>query len=231
MDQALQRDRPVTLNVPDNPAIIRPEREAAETVDDDEGVIGALARRCSPLVARWAARNGLTPDAVAAVSLAAAVMAAVWFSAGTRGGMASGALLLCASYVLGRSGGAVPGGGHGGWPAAVLARAGEYCAYAGLAAGAAAPGGAAWWAATALVALLSVRDAAAGSFTLVRARPPGTAARRAWNCLGLPPGERVALTAVTAALGGARLTFAVLLAWGSAATAAAVAGRLGRSPA
>ncbi|TMR03494.1 hypothetical protein ETD83_10430 [Actinomadura soli] len=182
--------------------------------------------------------DDLTPDTVSAISLAFAVLAAVWFSDGTRGGLVAGALLLCASVVLGAF---RPDGG-------VLDRAGEFAVYAGLtagaagavgAAGAAVPGANLWWAATGAVALLSVRDMMDASYAATRPghwEPSGQGAtgwggvlRRVGKGLGLPPGERLALVSVTAAVAGARPTFAVLLAWASAASTVVLAGRAARS--
>ncbi|TDC58004.1 hypothetical protein E1281_02900 [Actinomadura sp. KC345] len=257
MDQALRCDRPVTLNVPDHPANIRPDREAVEAVDDGRagaGLIGAglidacVVGPCAPSVARWAARRGLTPDAVSALSLVAAMLAAVWFSAGTRGGLVTGALLLCVSFVLGEVAqgrvdgeGAHRSGSSGGWAAGLLDRVKETGAYAGLAAGAAA--GNLWWAALGAVVLLSVRDTAEASFSAsgaypARRAPGGSEAgpsrrdvflRRAGRSLALPFGERVALIAVVAALGGPRPVFAVLLTWGSIVAAVMLVRRLARS--
>ncbi|MGI5206815.1 hypothetical protein ACQEU6_35225 [Spirillospora sp. CA-108201] len=59
--------------------------------------------------------------------------------------------------------------------------------------------------------------------------PRGRVARRAAKSLRLPLGERLALIAVVAALAGARPALAALLAWGSAAAAATLAGRVARS--
>ncbi|MFI0405054.1 hypothetical protein [Actinomadura sp. 3N508] len=182
----------------DHPAINR--REAVEAVDD-----------------------GLAPDTVSAISLAFAVLAAVWFSDGTRGGLIAGALLLCASLVLGTF-----------RPDGVLDRAGEFTVYAGLtagAAGAALPGVSLWWAAAGAVALLSVRDTMDASYAATCQNTPRSSGvlRRVGKGLGLPPGERLALVSVTAAVAGARPTFAVLLAWGSAAATVTLAGRTARS--
>ncbi|MFI0486330.1 hypothetical protein [Actinomadura sp. 9N215] len=209
MLQASPRGRPVTPNVPsssphvpDYRANIRPDREAVDAVDD-----------------------GLTPDTVSAISLAFAVLAGVWFSDGARGGLIAGALLLCASLVLGAF-----------RPDGVLDRAGEFAVYTGLvvgASGAAASGVNLWWAAAGAVALLSVRDMMDASYAATRParrpRPRRTVPRWAGDVLGLPPGARYVLIAGTAAVAGARLTFAALLAWGSAAVAVALAGRVARS--
>ncbi|TDB90086.1 hypothetical protein E1264_06030 [Actinomadura sp. KC216] len=196
------RCRPVTLTLLDHPAIDR--REAVEAVHDGSA-------------------PATTPDTVSAISLAFAVLAAVWFSDGTRGGLIAGALLLCASLACGTF-----------RPDGVLDRAGEFTVYAGLAAGAtgaALPGVNLWWAAAGVVALVSVRDMMDASYAATRRRTPNASGvlRRVGKGLGLPPGERLALVSVTAAVAGARPTFAVLLAWGSAAATVALAGRTARS--
>ena len=59
-----------------------------ETLDD-------LPRR----LARWAVNRSLAPASVTGISLALAVCAAGWFSAGTRPDNVNGALALCASYL------------------------------------------------------------------------------------------------------------------------------------
>ncbi|MES9543938.1 hypothetical protein [Actinomadura sp. NPDC000600] len=276
MDQAPARERPVTLNVPDHPAVARPDREAAHVVDsvdpvdaadplDDEGarprgraepgeglVAGYVTGPCGALVARWADERGLTAGAVSASSLALAGLAAVWFSDGARHGLVAGALLLAASLVLGQAG-AVLGRRASPFavrPDAVLDRVKELAVYAGLAVGAAGASGEAsakdaWWLAVGAAALLAVRHTVSASYSASRparrSRPSprgtspralsqrGRAARRAAKSLRLPLGERFALISLTAALADARLTFAALLAWGSAAAAATLAGRVARS--
>ncbi|MGI5419573.1 hypothetical protein [Actinomadura luteofluorescens] len=250
MDQAPARERPVTLNVPDHPAITRPDREAADAVDtvDVEGarprrrtgpgdglVASYLTGPCAAAVARWAGVRGITARAVSAASLALAGLAAVWFSAGVRGGLVAGALLLAASLVLGQAGAglrrrASPSAAR---PDTVIDRAGELAVYAGLAAGAVGSG--AWWPAAAAAALLSVRDTVSAAYAASRhARRPrssrrGGLARRAAESLRLPVGERYALIALTAALADARPVFTALLAWGSAAAALTLGGRVARS--
>jgi hypothetical protein len=224
-----------------------------------EGLVaGYVTGPCAALVVRWADERGLTAGAVSASSLALAGLAAVWFSDGARHGLVAGALLLAASLVLGQAG-AVLGRRASPFavrPDAVLDRVKELAVYAGLAAGAA--GGAAgtgaagaaaaedaWWLAVAAAALLAVRHTVSASYSASRparrSRPSrrgtsprgpsrwGRAARRAVKSLRLPLGERFALISLTAALADARLVFAALLAWGSAAAAATLAGRVARS--
>ncbi|MEV3924086.1 hypothetical protein [Actinomadura coerulea] len=259
MDQAPARERPVTLNVPDHPAITRPDREAADAVDtvhaadargalphgraEPGGLVAAyVTGPCAAVVARWAGERGITSGAVSASSLALAGLAAVWFSAGARGGLVAGALLLAASLVLGQAGAGLARRANpfALRPDAVLDRVGELAVYAGLAAGAAASGQSAWWLAVGAAALLSVRHTVSASHAAARhARRPrpsrrgpsrrGGVARRAAESLRLPFGERFALIALTAALADARLTFAALLAWGSAAAALTLGGRVARS--
>ncbi|GGQ04218.1 hypothetical protein BKA00_004578 [Actinomadura coerulea] len=259
MDQAPARERPVTLNVPDHPAITRPDREAADAVDtvhaadardalphgraEPGGLVAAyVTGPCAAVVARWAGERGITSGAVSASSLALAGLAAVWFSAGARGGLVAGAPLLAASLVLGQAGAGLARRANpfALRPDAVLDRVGELAVYAGLAAGAAAPGQSAWWLAVGAAALLSVRHTVSASYAAGRhARRPsrrgrsrrGGVARRAAESLRLPFGERFALIALTAALTDARLTFAALLAWGSAAAALTLGVRVARSPA
>ncbi|MFC4049429.1 DUF5941 domain-containing protein [Actinomadura syzygii] len=195
MEQAPPRARPVHLNVPDHQA-----------GDPADGLLGGYAARpCARVAAEWAARRGLGPDALAATSFAAAGLAAVWFSAGTRGGLLTGGLLLCASVVLG----AAPGAGH-----EILDAGKELAVYAGLAAGGAASGEHVWWAATGAAALLSVRT------TLDATSPPrpsrrGGLARRAAATLRLPVAERSALLAAATAVADVRTAFTLLTAWGT----------------
>jgi hypothetical protein len=54
-------------------------------------------------LASWAAARSLAPNSLTGVSLALGLCAAVWFSAGTLPGSATGALALCGSYLAGRS--------------------------------------------------------------------------------------------------------------------------------
>ena len=63
------------------------------------GAVDGLPHR----LAGWAAARSLAPNSLTGVSLALGLCAAVWFSAGTRPGSATGALALCGSYLAGRS--------------------------------------------------------------------------------------------------------------------------------
>ncbi|MFD0537835.1 hypothetical protein ACFQY7_32925 [Actinomadura luteofluorescens] len=201
-----------------------------------DGLVGSyLTGPCAAAVARWAGVRGITARAVSASSLALAGLAAVWFSAGVRGGLVAGALLLAASLVLGQAGAglrrrASPSAAR---PDTVIDRAGELAVYAGLAAGAAGSG--AWWSSGrrggAAVRPRHGLGRVRGGRHARRPRPSrrGGLARRAAESLRLPVGERFALIALTAALADARPVFTALLAWGSAAAALTLGGRVARS--
>jgi Family of unknown function (DUF5941) len=253
MARVRPRRRPATLNVPEAADAVeenraRPERTAGReergraAPHRGDGLVAAYAvGGYAPYLVRWAASRGLAPETVSGISFCLGSLAAVWFSAGSRGGMATGAGLLYASFVLDCVDGGLAhatGAPWAAWPAGVLGRAKEAAVYAGLAVGAGAeppdgPGfaGNAWAAAVAALVLLSVRQTMDVSYASSRyGRRPGRdrirneVARRAVRALALPAGERFALIAVTAALAGARVTFTVLLVWGSAAAAFVLAG-------
>ncbi|MWA05477.1 hypothetical protein F8568_034965 [Actinomadura sp. LD22] len=237
------RRRRAKLNVPEAAGAAARNRAAPHAVRHrGDGLVAAYAvGGYAPYLVRWAASRGLAPETVSGISFCFGALAAVWFSAGSRDGTIAGAGLLYVSFVLDCVGGGLAGAAGtpwAAWPAGVLGRAKEAAVYAGLAAGAGAepPGGPgfagnAWAAAVAALVLLSVRQTLDVSYASSRygGRPrPGRlrneVARRAVRALALPAGERFALIAVTAALAGARVTFGVLLVWGSAAAAFVLAG-------
>ncbi|MET0425351.1 MAG: CDP-alcohol phosphatidyltransferase family protein, partial [Actinoplanes sp.] len=95
----------------------------------------------SPIVTKAAARLGLSPSAVTAVSVLFAVAAALAFWQASRPAMIAGAILLYLGFVLDCVDGQVARytrrfGAFGGWLDTMADRAKEYAAYAGLAAGA-----------------------------------------------------------------------------------------------
>ncbi|GAA2128103.1 hypothetical protein [Actinomadura napierensis] len=232
------RHRPVGHNVPEAADAVEENQatpqESAQPERGDGLVAAYAVGGYAPYLVRWAASRGIAPATVSAISCSLGALAALWFSAGSHAGMVAGAGLLYASFVLD----CVAGTAGAPWPAAVLCLAKEAAVYAGLAvgAGAEAPGGPgfqgnAWAAAVAALALLSVRhavDAAYASSRHGRRTHPGGPrqefGRRALRALALPDGERFALIAVTAGIAGARVTFEVLLLWGSAAAVFVLAG-------
>jgi hypothetical protein len=197
-----------------------------ETLDD-------LPRR----LARWAVNRSLAPASVTGISLALAVCAAGWFSAGTRPDNVNGALALCTSYLAscaarwlagpaadapGQSDG-VAAGRIAEWCGAVS----EYVVYAGLAVGGYEEHWSdTWQLAVAVMIVLSVRR------TTVACSRPATDAPGAGNPVdhairvffSCPPGGRIALITLVAPIWGARATLMFLLEWGIVATGFALTG-------
>ncbi|WP_433328915.1 CDP-alcohol phosphatidyltransferase family protein [Spirillospora sp. CA-294931] len=219
-------DHLAELNVPDR-------RGVKAAVRRGDGPFATYAvSSYSPYLALWAARRGLTPNAVTCMSLGAGVAAAAWFAGGDRAGMLTGAVLLYLAFALSRvdgqlaraTGASTP---LGAWLDAVCGVLRDAVVYAGLAVGSlAAPagspvhGGDVWPLATAALALLVVRRTI-GVSSATAAVPTGRRGPIMTAAL-LPDGERIALTCLAAALTNARVTFTALLIWGALATAAAL---------
>ncbi|GAA2642556.1 CDP-alcohol phosphatidyltransferase family protein [Nonomuraea recticatena] len=94
----------------------------------------------SPHLVRLAARLKLTPNAVTGISVGLAVLAAVWFSEGTRGAQILGAALVLLSFVLDCVDGQLARYTRtfsrlGAWVDAMADRLKEYIVYVGLAIG------------------------------------------------------------------------------------------------
>jgi hypothetical protein len=190
-----------------------------ETLDD-------LPRR----LARWAVNRSLAPASVSGISLALAVCAAGWFSAGTRPDNVNGSLALCASYLAAcaarwLAGPADRAGASAGVAAGRLAEwcgaVSEYAVYAGLAVGGYEEHWKdTWQLAVAVMIVLSVRR------TVVACSRPATGASSSGNSAGhairvflsCPPGGRIALITLVAPIWGARATLMFLLEWGIIAT-------------
>ncbi|MEO3871310.1 CDP-alcohol phosphatidyltransferase family protein [Nonomuraea sp. B12E4] len=121
------------------------------------------------LVSTWtrhlikpAARLKLTPNAVTGISLALALLAAVWFSAGTPGGRLTGAALFYLSFALDCLDGQLARYTRtfsplGAWADGLSDRFKEYAVYVGLAVGFAGPD--IWYLAVATMILQVVRHA------------------------------------------------------------------------
>lgn len=117
----------------------------------------------SRYIARWAARIGLSPNAVTCVNLLIACAAAAAFGLGTRMALVAGALLLYVAFVLDCVDGQLARYARkfskiGGWLDATGDRAKEYIAYAGLAVGSTVAGhGDVWDLAVAAMVLQTLR--------------------------------------------------------------------------
>jgi phosphatidylglycerophosphate synthase len=94
----------------------------------------------SRFIARWAARRGLTPNGVTAISMGISVVAAVFFGLGQRWGMVVGAVCLYFAFVFDCVDGQLARYTRqfstlGAWLDATFDRAKEYTVFAGLAVG------------------------------------------------------------------------------------------------
>ncbi len=128
-------------------------RAAVAAVDEDAALLRLAVKErddffttyfvssWSPLVTRWAARLGLTPTGVTAISVLFAVTAALAFWQASRPAMVAGAVLLYLGFVLDCVDGQLARytrhfSAFGGWLDTMADRAKEFVVYAGLAAGA-----------------------------------------------------------------------------------------------
>jgi phosphatidylglycerophosphate synthase len=191
----------------------------------------------SKYLARFAARRGWTPNAVTLLSFAIGLAAAACFALGSRWASVAGALLLQASFTADCVDGQLARytqmfSDVGAWLDSVLDRAKEHLVYAGLAIGATRGFDEdVWLLACCALALLTVRHLGDAAFTAgkggrLEADAPRAGAR-VWlaRIFAFPIGERFLAISLTAAIFTPRVTFIVLLAWGGAATAYALARR------
>ncbi|MEV4562639.1 CDP-alcohol phosphatidyltransferase family protein [Nonomuraea sp. NPDC049419] len=114
-----------------------------------------------------AVRLKLTPNTVTGISAGLAVLAAVWFSGGTRGALVLGAALLYLSFALDCLDGQLARYTRsfsplGAWADGMSDRLKEYAVYVGLAAGSADPG--IWYLAVAAMVLQVVRHGIDASY-------------------------------------------------------------------
>jgi hypothetical protein len=151
-------------------------REQAAAADDDRVRLDSAVKAAdgffttffvssySKYVARWAARRGLTPNAVTVISLVLGIAAAAAFAAGTRPGLIAGAVLLQIAFMADCVDGQLARytrnfSATGAWMDAIFDRAKEYLVFAGLAIGASRMGEDVWLLAGAALALQTVRHA------------------------------------------------------------------------
>ena len=164
----------------------------------------------SRYLARWAAQRRLTPNMVTSFSMWIAIVAAVWFAAGTRLGMVVGAVLFYFSFVFDCVDGQLARytrqySTFGAWLDATFDRAKEYVVYAGLAVGSTAAaagggvsGGDVWGLAAATLILQTLRHMVDFSFAAGRTR--ATPEPRPTRALAEPgDGARVAAQPVSEA--------------------------------
>jgi phosphatidylglycerophosphate synthase len=118
----------------------------------------------SKYIARWAARRGLTPNAVTTVSLAIGVVAALAFATGERAGLIVGAILVQLSFTTDCVDGQLARYTRtfsqlGAWLDSIFDRTKEYAVFAGLAIGASRAGDDVWLLAASALALQTARHA------------------------------------------------------------------------
>jgi hypothetical protein len=169
-------------------------RTAVEAVDEEKIRLAAAVKSndgffttyavssYSRYIARWAARRRLTPNMVTSFSMWIAVVAAVWFAAGTRLGMVVGGVLFYFSFVFDCVDGQLARYTRqystlGAWLDATFDRAKEYVVYAGLAVGSTAAamgsgvhGGDVWGLAVATLILQTLRHMVDFSFAAGKSR-------------------------------------------------------------
>ncbi|GAA4693743.1 hypothetical protein Prum_036440 [Phytohabitans rumicis] len=200
----------------------------------------------SPWLTRWAARLGLTPSGVTAISVAITGGAALLFWLGGRPALVLGAVLLYLGFVLDCVDGQLARytrhfSAFGGWLDTMADRTKEYVVYAGLAAGAARADLADGWAlGIAALTLQTVRhmtdtwygalhDEAATRSTAASGRlgamsnrvqaDQGSVAYWLKRTVVFPIGERWALIALTVALFNQRIALVAVLVWAVLAAA------------
>ena len=127
----------------------------------------------SPYVVRWAARRGISPNAVTIASLVIGVAAAAAFATGERAGYVAGALLAYLAFVADCVDGQLARytrtfSKFGAWLDSVFDRTKEYVLFAGLAIGSARAGDDVWVLAAAALALQTVRHTMDFSFMMVQ---------------------------------------------------------------
>ena len=205
-----------------------------ETHRRGNGEAGGPPRR----VADWAVNRSLAPTSVSGISLALALCAAAWFSAGTRPDNIRGAVALFASYLAWRAArwlaGLAPGAGTArparpgeGTLAELSGTVSDFAVYAGLAVGGYEARWSGTWAlAAAVVIATAVRGTAVacGGHVAGGSGEPNSLVSLLRGFLAFSAGGRVAVIMVAAPIWGAHATLLILLEWGIIATAYVITG-------
>ncbi|MEU6098566.1 DUF5941 domain-containing protein [Streptomyces sp. NPDC047079] len=250
--------------VPTDPQARNEARQAVSAVDDEAIRLRSAVKArdgfftthfispYSRYLARWCARQGLTPNQVTTASLLTALIAAGCAATGTRGGFIGAGILLILSFVLDCTDGqlarySLQYSTLGAWLDATFDRAKEYAYYAGLALGAARGGDDVWALALGAMVLQTCRHVVDFAFNEANVGDPAATANTSptaalsdrldsvgWTVwvrrmIVLPIGERWALIAVLTAATTPRTTFTVLLIGCAFAATYTTAGRVLRS--
>ncbi|MEP7026422.1 MAG: DUF5941 domain-containing protein [Actinomycetota bacterium] len=196
--------------------------------------VDGLPRRISG----WAVGSWLAPTSMTGISVALGLVAAVWFTAGTMADSSLGAIVLCGSYLSGRSARGLAGPLVGSWAQTAgerrIAQAGgitvESAVVATLAVGGAAAGEPGLWRLAIIVLILTAIRQVAGACS-----DPAQTGREQeaslegliWRILALPPGGQMLLVAVIAPVWGYAAALAGLACWAIVAIASMLVSRHG----
>jgi hypothetical protein len=191
-----------------------------------------LLAEAGRLALAWATERRLSRSAACGITLALAVCAAAWFSAGTRTDVIRGAAALWIGYLVLKAGQRLPAGRSPAaavdWLTALGSCLAECVVYAGLAVGAtAAHWSRAWPLAIAVLGVVGVRN-----LMSVCSVPPGFGEhsdgliRRVGSAaLTMPLGGRILVLGLVAPAWGPRIALLALLAWAIVAICCGLAGR------
>jgi len=191
-----------------------------------------LLAEAGRLALAWATARRLGRSSACGVTLALAVCAAAWFSAGTRTDIIRGVAALWIGYLVLKAGQRLPAGRSPAaavdWLTALGRCLAECVVYAGLAAGAAAEHWSrAWPLAIAVLGLAGVRNLMSACSVLpgLGEHPEGVIRRAGAAALTMPPGGRILLIGLVAPVWGARVALLALLAWAIVSIVYGLAGR------
>jgi hypothetical protein len=191
-----------------------------------------LLAEAGRLALAWATGRRLSRSGACGITLALAVCAAAWFSAGTRTDIIRGTAALWTGYLVLKAGQRLAAGRSPAaavdWLTALGSCLAECVVYAGLAAGAAAERWSrAWPLAIAVLGLVGVRNLmSVCSVPPAFGEHPDGAIRRVGSAaLTMPLGGRILVIGLVAPAWGPRVAMLALLAWAIVAICCGLAGR------
>jgi hypothetical protein len=191
-----------------------------------------LLAEAGRLALAWATERRLSRSAACGITLALAVCAAAWISAGTRTDIIRGTAALWTGYLVLKAGQRLAAGRSPAaavdWLTALGSCLAECVVYAGLAAGAAAEHWSrAWPLAIAVLGLVGVRNLMSVCSVLPAfgEQPDGAIRRVASAALTMPLGGRILVIGLVAPVWGPRVALLALLAWAIVSICCGLAGR------
>jgi len=191
-----------------------------------------LLAEAGRLALAWATERRLSRSTACGITLALAVCAAAWFSAGTRTDIIRGTAALWTGYLVLKAGQRLAAGRSPAaavdWLAALGSCLAECVVYAGLAAGAAAEHWSrAWPLAIAVLGLVGVRNLMSVCSVLPAfgEQHDGAIRRVGAAALTMAPGGRILVIGLAAPVWGPRVAMLALLAWAIVSICCGLAGR------